>query len=370
MKQQLTLPELAKTVQQQRAMKRDFIVNTQALDCLPDGRITFNLDNRLHLLEPTRPAIRQMGTHCGIPAKYFDRMADEAPELLAHNLNHWFYNKPSQQMVRTIVSGMDDQDIGTKTQLRAFLGRTYRPLDNADCVAATVPLVQRFGGQVESCALTETKLYLKVVIPGTEVEIKADGTKWGSGNNPIHVLRPGLIISNSETGHGSVNIQPGVHELHCSNMMVMSEQSTRKLHVQRGADNAEHVNEYLTDETRRKQDEAFWATIRDLTEAALDGRMFEDRIKVIRETMGQVIPEPQATVERVADRFSLTNDERDNVLNELIQSGEPTRFGLQAAITKMAQGVESYDRSSELERFGGSIIELPKTDWEALAVAA
>jgi hypothetical protein len=364
MKQAMTLPELAQTVKSQKAAKRDFIVNTQALDCLPDGRIMFNYDGHPQMLTPTKPAMRQMGTHCGIPAKYFDRMAEQAPELLAKNLNYWFWEKPSQQMVRTLTENSEH------SALRAFLGRTYRPLDNVDCVSATVPLIQRYGGTVESCALTETKLYLKVVIPGTEVEIKADGTKWGAGHDPIHVLRPGLIISNSETGHGSVNIQPGVHERHCSNMMVMSEQSTRKLHVQRGADNAEHVNEYLTDETRAKQDEAFWATIRDLVEAALDGRMFQDRVQAIRETMGQVIPQPQATVELVADKYSLTNDERDSVLDELIQSGEPTRFGLQAAITKMAQGVESYDRSSELERVGGSIIELPTTDWQHLAVAA
>jgi hypothetical protein len=212
-------------------------------------------------------------------------------------------------------------------------------------------------------------MYLKVVLPGREVELKADGVKWGVGHSPIHVLRPGLIISNSETGHGSVNIQPGVHERHCSNMMIMNDKAMRKLHVQK-ANESENVDEYLTNETRAKQDSAFWATVRDLIQAALDGRMFEARIEEIRVTMGQVIPQPQATVEMIADRYSLTNMERDNVLDALIKSGEPTRFGLQAAITKMAQEVPSYDRSTELERVGGAIIELPTTDWEHMAVAA
>jgi hypothetical protein len=359
MKQHLTLPELAQQVRAQQQSKRDFIAPTQAISCLDDGRLMFSLTDKPLLFTPTRPAMRQMGEHCGIPAKYFDRMATEAPELLAQNINHWFANKPSQRMIRTID--------GTA---RAFLGRTYRPLDNADCVGATIPVIQRFGGQVESCSLTETKMYLKVIIPGKEVEIKADGTKWGVGHDPIHVLRPGLVISNSETGHGSVAIQPGVHEKHCSNLMVMNDAAMRKLHVQKGAAASDDVNEYITNETRRKQDEAFWATVRDLVEAGLDGRIFNDYVEQIRLTMGQVIPQPQATVEMVADKFNLTNDERDNVLDALIQSGEPTRFGLQAAVTKMAQEVESYDRSSELERLGGTIIELQQNDWETLAVAA
>jgi len=161
-----------------------------------------------------------------------------------------------------------------------------------------------------------------------------------------------------------------VHERHCSNLMVMNDKAMRKLHVQKAGSTEEAISEYVTDETRLKQDLAFWSTVKDLIVAALDGRIFDDYVKQIQATMGQVIPQPQATVELVANRYGLTNDERDNVLNQLIGSGEPTRFGLQAAITRMAQDVPSYDRSSDLERLGGTIIELPKTEWEQLAVAA
>jgi hypothetical protein len=359
MKQGISLPELAAEVRRQQTMKRDFVANTTAVSVNHAGQVMFSVEDKPELFTPTRPAMRQMGEHCGIPAKYFDRMASEAPELLANNINYWFQKKPSYHMVRTLDRNM-----------RAFLGRRYRPLDNADCVAASIPTIERFGGQVESCSLTPTKMYLKVVIPNREVELKADGVEWGKGHNPIHVLRPGLVISNSETGHGSVSIQPGVHERHCSNLMVMSDAAMRKFHVQKAVEDTDGVNTYVTDETRRKQDEAFWATVQDLVVAALDGRIFEDYVNQIRATMNQKIERPQATVELVADKFGLTNDERDSVLDRLIHSGEPTRFGLQAAITRMAQDVESYDRSTDLERLGGRIIELPKTDWETLAAAA
>jgi hypothetical protein len=348
MKQGMTLAELAQTVRTHQATKRDFVATTNVLNCLDTGQIMFELEDNPLVFTPTQPAMRQMGTHCGVPAKYFDRMYTEAPELLAHNINYWFNKNPTTQMVRTLDNN-----------LRAFLGRRYRPLDNADCLAATYPIIEEHNGHIESCSLTDTKMYLKVTIPGREIELKAPGVSWGVGHDPIHVLRPGLIISNSETGHGSVAIQPGVHERHCSNLMVMSDKAMRKLHVQKAATFDDNVSEYITDDTRRKQDEAFWATVRDLVYASLDGRIFDDYVE-----------QPQATVELVATKYNLTNDERDSVLDQLIQSGEPTRYGLQAAITRMAQDVESYDRSTDLEKLGGAIIELPKTEWQQLAEAA
>lgn len=359
MKQQLALPDFVAQIRSDRDNKRDFLLDTRAMQYLPSGQVMFEGDQSPLLFSPTNPAARQVGEHCGIPAKYFDRMKNEAPDLLAQNINHWLQNGPTTQMVRTVGKNM-----------RAFLSKRYRPLDNADCTTAVVPLLEQFGAQIKSCAVTETRMYLKAIIPGKAVELKAPGTQWGVGHDKIHVLHPGIVISNSETGHGSVAIQPGVHEDHCSNLMVMSEKAMRKLHVQKGTDVDEGVTEYLTDETRRKQDAAFWATVRDLATAALDGRIFDQYVEQIRTTMGHVIPQPKATVELMADKYNLTNDERDSVLDRLMQSGEPTQFGLQAAVTLMAQDVESYDRASELERLGGRIIELPKSDWEQLAAAA
>jgi len=37
------------------------------------------------------------------------------------------------------------------------------------------------------------------------------------------------------------------------------------------------------------------------------------------------------------------------------------------AITRTAQDVESYDRSDELEGFGGRVIDLPRSQWQQLA---
>ena len=47
-------------------------------------------------------AHRQIGSALGIPAKYYDKMRAENPELLAQNVNSWFTMTPQKRMVRTL----------------------------------------------------------------------------------------------------------------------------------------------------------------------------------------------------------------------------------------------------------------------------
>src|SRR5262245_30537107 len=42
----------------------------------------------------------QMATDLGIPKRYYDRMRDEAPELLQRNAHHWMYEEPHRRMIR------------------------------------------------------------------------------------------------------------------------------------------------------------------------------------------------------------------------------------------------------------------------------
>ena len=52
------------------------------------------------------------------------------------------------------------------------------------------------------------------------------------------------------------------------------------------------------------------------------------------------------------------------MLRHLIEGGDLTRYGLFNAITRAAADLDSYDRATEFERFGGQVVELPKRDWE------
>ena len=78
---------------------------------------------------------------------------------------------------------------------------------------------------------------------------------------------------------------------------------------------------------------------------------------------------PIKAVEVASKTFNLNQGESDGVLNHLIRGGDLSAYGLLNAITRTAQDVESYDRSTELEAIGSKVLALPKSTWREIALA-
>ena len=304
-------------------------------------------------------AHRQVGERIGIPAKYYDRMLHDAPELLMVNVNYWFSYKPEQGMVRTLDG-----------KVRAFLSDRYRPLDNYDLAEVVLPTLNDAGADVESCEVTETKMYIKGVVPSRTITVPppSNGHGYGPGYSRDVAIAPGIVVSNSEVGSGALAIQPAVHFLACTNMAVWARHALRKYHVGRPlADSEDDVWRFLSDKTRELTDAALWAQVRDLAVGALKGDVFEAIVQDIRASREEPITEVAATVERLAERKGLAGHEQAGVLNHLIQGGDLSKFGLSNAVTRFSQDVESYDRASQLEQLGGEVIALPRSEWELIA---
>ena len=154
----------------------------------------------------------QLSSYLDIPIKYYNRMLIEQPDLLAQNVNSWLERKSEQKMVRTLD--------GT---VRALLSNRYRRIDHLDILQAVLPIIGQLPGAIfESCEITDTRMYLKIVNPRLQVDV-----------TPGDTVQAGLIISNSEVGLGSVLVQPLVYRLVCSNGMVVNDAKTRRPHLGR-----------------------------------------------------------------------------------------------------------------------------------------
>ena len=363
MKQGRNLQDLAAEIVRQRETKRDYVASTEHLEltvgpqAVPrlqiNGVIPFYLGVKPH-------AHAQIAGHVGIPKPYYDRMLAEAPSLLAENVNTWFVKNPTKRMVRTLDGAA-----------RAFLSNGYRPLDNADLLEAALPRILDLNVDVMSCEVTDSKLYLKVV----DSRIKRDlptGVVLGEGHNRFDTVSPALVISNSEVGAGALAVQTSVWTGGCSNLMVISERSTRKYHVGAKVDVGEEVYAMLSDETRRVTDEALWRQLGDVVAGAFDVARFDAQVEKLTAATADRItaPDPVKVVEMTAKKFGFTDAERGSVLTHLIRGGDLTRYGLHAAITRAAEDLEDYDRASHFEVLGGRVIELPRTEWKELAEAA
>ena len=53
-------------------------------------------------------------------------------------------------------------------------------------------------------------------------------------------------------------------------------------------------------------------------------------------------------------------------MQRLIESNDLTLYGLSNAVTRHSQDVESYDRASELESIGYSILTMPPRQWSRI----
>ena len=156
-----TLMELAQELTRQREAKHDYLIDTRNLvmDATPDGGHLLTMQNPQQrqntLLTVHDSAPRQIGATLGIPAKYYDKMRTEHPELLTANVNGWFQHAPQTRMVRTLD--------GTA---RAFLSDRYRRIDNAEIAEAVLPIIADIqDARVESCEVTDERMYIKVVNP-------------------------------------------------------------------------------------------------------------------------------------------------------------------------------------------------------------
>ena len=176
---------------------------------------------------------------------------------------------------------------------------------------------------------------------------------------PGDVVQAGVIISNSETGLGSVTIQPLIYRLVCSNGMVINDAKTRRNHVGRAATSEEDFSIY-SNETLLADDHAFVLKIKDTVRAAISEARFAQVVSRMRESTEAMLDTKQlpAIVKLASSSFGITEDESNGVLEHLITGGDFSLYGLANAVTRFSQDVESYDRATKLEEIGYSVMTM------------
>ena len=350
MKEGRSLTDLAQEIERQQNAKRDFIADTRQVRVLDDGKtIAVEHQGEFRLSDH---ALGQVGERTSVPMKYLRRMQDEAPKLLAKNVNHWFSEEPERRMVRTLDGNA-----------RAFLSDRYQRIDNADVAEMTLPVLGKVPGiRILSTEITENRLFIKASTSLITGEVKS--RRVGD------IVEAGVVISNSENGLGAVSIAPFAHFLACLNGMVR-EGGKKWAHLGRVADPSDDVYELLTDETKRADDQALLLKVRDTLAAALDNGRFQAWLQKLQATTEQKLEgDPVKAIEVLGQKLALNLEERASVLRNLIDGGDLSRFGLINAITRTAETTESYDRASEFEAFGGLVLNLPATEWQEVQLAA
>ena len=343
MKQGRSLVEIGQELERQRKVRKDFIVDTKVLSMETDaGQSVLSLTsgNEIKRYLVNEVAHQQIASRLNIPYRYYQKMQKEYPELLDQNVNGWFTHNPERRMLRTLDG-----------RVRAFLSNRYRRLDNLELCAAILPIINEMkSASIESCEVTESHMYLKVINKKLKAEVAVND-----------VVQAGFVVSNSEIGLGSLKVEPLVYRLVCKNGLICKDFSQKKYHVGRRNELAEDTAyDLYSDETLQADDRAFFMKVQDIIRHAVDESRFLLTVDKMREALHIPLKhDPVQEVELLADTYQLTQGERGDILRELFMGHDLSRYGMVNAVTAASKLAQSYDRATELERIGGDILASP-----------
>lgn len=355
-----SLDKLVERIVRDDARKRDTIVDTRRVSFPDDSTDTVIVDGQQSVTPfvLSDRALGQISTDLKIPKKYFDRMREKAPDLFRSNVHHWLYQEPTRRMIRGYEPERPDDSEFDPGPLegRAWLSDRYRRLDHIEIAKTLLPEFENLGAPVEfhNAAVTESKLYLRATFPTLEAEVKlGEPVRWG------------VEIRNSEVGAGMFAINSFVLTLSCLNGMVAFKELSAR-HVGRRLDE----EGIFTEETIKADDTAFWLAARDTLRASIDESRFEEAVATLKATTDtEPVVRPIKASEELAQRYTLTEEEREAVLTSLLSEGDRSQWGMLSAITAAAQTRESFDRRVEMEELGWQVANLSGKEWSTLATA-
>ena len=342
MKSQYSLVELAQQLQDNQKNKKDFIADTSKMRVHSNGFVKLYSTELDKAFDINDVCLNQIATKVGLSKKYLDKMRDGHNSLLMDNFNYWFTNTPQQQMVRTLD--------GTA---RAFLSDKYKRVDNDEIAQVVLPILIDNGYEVISTAITDSKMHIKARLPKLEREV-TEGD----------VVQAGVTISNSEVGHGSVRVSPFIYRLICLNGMVVNDSRLNSRHLTSSQATIDGVYEILSDEAKELDSRALISKVRDVVASTSDEVRFGEQVQAMTDASNIKIKKPKKVIEILENKFSLTKDEGDNILENLMHNDtgnkEPNVWATVNSITKLGNTMDDYDRGTEMQKFGGMLLTMPE----------
>jgi len=388
MKRGMTIEELLAEVQRQSNAKKDYVASTQndvrmvpmagfpndvavvlqkGQDSEVDRGLSQNVAEYLNTpveplerLEVTEHAHRQIAGRLQIPWKFYARMLDDHTDIMLDAVNKLFEREPGTRLLRT----MDNK-------LRAFLSDRYKRMDNDKLLEATLPEIVK--GDLETTLLssqvTDRNLYLKVLFTGEEMQQEIGKTRDGTPD----IVKPGFSMKNSEIGAGSEEISAFFYRSFCHNGCVFGKTdafSFRRVHL--GGTLIEGANfEVMSDKSKKLEDETILSQVTDVMHAIASPEFVNqmgDKLRSLKE--GTTIENPVPAIEVLSKEVGLSQPESDQVLQNLIEDRDYSRWGVVNAVTKVAnEDVVSYDRASDLEVLGSRLIDITNANWQRLVQA-
>jgi hypothetical protein len=328
----MKLDEMVKELERQKPLKWDRKVHSSIMEMVTvDNDVRF----RINGADPhpiTRPCHTQIAERLDIPAKYYNRMATEAPSLLTENVNTWLERTGKELFIRRLDNSV-----------RAVLSDRYRVIDHLDFLYSALNELQGHDVEIEECYLSETEMNIKVKSNRLKDFIRDRGD----------MMIGGLLLTNSETGHKALRLEPRLYRVQCTNGMVLEQFTTRQVHLGSGNGNG-----------NGETDEMVYLSIR-RSIRELFGR-FGEIVQALRDNTEIKVRNIQTVINNLVEHYGLSEAQKTNILISFGAEPELDKYGVANAVTRAARMEESWEAGLELEKIGGRIITLSPDEFKVM----
>lgn len=347
-----------------KALRRDVVADRRSARVeVADNALVLRMDipgSGPELFTINATARGQLAGTLNVPTRYLDRLAEGGHhDIAADTLSKLLQREPKRHLWRF----MGDR-------LRAVLSDRYRAIDNLDLMVIGIEAMRSRGFQVWDLRYNDDGGFFKVVGVHPEVERTLRGDTPGLHRiQRFGQLYPMVSISNSETGRASCAIDVGAIDGGCCNGLVLG-RLLGQVHVGRKAEEGLVV---YAEDTQRAMNDELQLRLRDTIHAAMDLDEFEGRCLALEGTTQRVIERPTQVVEKLGD-LGVTQTQQEEILAELLRTGDTTQWGLAAAVTATVNPANRGELDDEqveaMEGVGGKILTMSETEWNKLVAVA
>ena len=367
-----TLTRLLQQVQDQAARSQDFLAPTNQLQPMTgdagDGSKVSQIIMEqsggapTQILSANDVAFDQISQRAGIDVRTARRLQQEYSTEFDGLINAIWQKEPAVRMIRSF---QHSDRAGTA---RAFVSDKFKTFDNVHLLKSAMPELLESDAQwkVVNGTVTDKRLYLR---------LKSEMIT-GNAATVGDIMALGIGMSNSEVGCGSVNVYQMFWTLACLNGM-QTEKRTRKSHITGARGDADTWG-LLTDEAKDADNHALALQMRDVTAAYASRESFDEVLEKMKAAHGDKVEgSAQSAVEAMGKVLALTKKDTASLMDGLLATigqsgyaGQPvTRATMVNAVTAVAHQADA-DSVDDWQKLGGRVLDLPRSDWQRVAMAA
>lgn len=369
------LEDIVTELRRQRDARHDFVIDTRDLVVAPsdtDGSpvlkpagssaLDFLPRAGLPMLDQAFVQLAQKAVpDPGVPMRFARRAWEHNAPRLADYLTGVMQDSGKRRMVRCL----DDE-------VRAFLGDTYRTIDNLDIAAHALKVAQEHDAVPIEASVTDSHLRLRFVSRAVQQELsrvrdsrskrdwfagglgaqdalrKVAANAWGE--LPGDVAHPALGFRNSETGHGGCDLDGGILLGVCFNLAWVR-RMVHEVHL-----GARLEPGLFSAATAGKEAELIYAKVADAAEHYFTPETFAEIVARMEDAQSNTLRAPTVAC-NVAIRASTALS--DGHLDALVahfsaQPGGLTEFNLGQAVSRLAQDLNP-NAAEEAENLAGAL---------------